>query len=348
MCDEDSSIPHRRIYLSEEAKEILEKIDRVAVHASDLDGIASAAILLLLKPTLKIDFLTVTEAKKAPAIYDLVVDLPKIGDAINIDHHKTNFENLLQSGRLSGRDLVDPASPSATALLAKYLGIDSDPHIEKIVEIANLADTGKFTEGIYLIDKIIKCYSRNPEALLKVAWAVAKYGDRFLEDPWLRGEISRLQKVFDQCKDLSKFVVEETIKKRNVKALILHVESGVPRICIGDLMHDFIESGGKIVVLINTMREKDPYCPSLTENMGQHTARISVRVRDVEFDARKFLERFGGGGHSVAAGAKLPIDLLPMFLLEAFQELSRVLGEVLYLNINRDMLGSIYQGDFNV
>ncbi len=336
MPSEEVSLPS--IDIPDRAKKILERIERVAVHASDLDGIASAAILLLLSPSLKIDFLSVTEAKKAPAIYDLVVDLPKIGNAINIDHHKTNYEYLIQYDLLSQKDLVDPESPSAAALLAKYFGIDGNNHVKRIIEIANLADMGKFTAEIYLIDKIIKCNSRNPDSLLKIALAVAKYGDKFLEDPWLRKEISRLEPVLKKCGSLSDFVVKEAIKKRGFRALILHVESGVPRICIGDLMHNFIEEGGRIVVLINTMREKDPYCPSLTESMGPQVARISIRVKGIEFDARKFLERFGGGGHKTAAGAKLPIDKLPIFLLEAFKELSRVCGQVLYLNLNKNTL----------
>lgn len=332
-----------RIKLSEEHRKIIDEINHVAVHASDLDGIASAALILLMKPTAKIDFLTVAEAKNCRNSYDLVIDLPKIGDAINIDHHKTNYDRLVAEARLSEIDLVDPEAPSAALLVAKYFGILGNKHVKNIVNIATKSDLGKFDDKIYVIDKIIKCNSRDKEALYRIAWAVAIHGKDFEKDEWLRSEIERIKKVFDECDRISRFVVDILLRKHKAKAVVLHVESSVPRICIGDVMHRYIESGGKIIVLINTMREKDKYCPSLTQNMGQPYARISIRSRDKNFDARKFLEQFGGGGHKVAAGARISIDNLHEFFLFVFRELSNYSRYVVYFKINKEALESMGQ-----
>ncbi|MEM1585737.1 MAG: DHHA1 domain-containing protein [Candidatus Korarchaeota archaeon] len=345
MCDqiEPDSIP--RVIVSEKARRILENIKRVAVHSGDLDGICSAAILLLLSQSIKIDFLSVTEAKKAPAIYDLVVDLPKIGNAINIDHHETNYEYLSKYNLLEEKDLVDPNAPSATELLAKYFNLENDDHIRKITNIANLADLNEFTEEIYLIDKVIKCHSRDPDALMKIALAIAKYGDEFLKDFWLRSQVSRLEPLLEKCSKFSSYIIDETIKKRDSRAVVLHVESGIPRVCINDILHDFLEAGGQAIVLINTIHENDIYCPSLATDIGKQSARISMRVRKANINAGQFLSLFGGGGHKCAAGAKLSIEMLPEFLLEVFKLLSMEFGCVLYLNINKKILSNVFQSE---
>ncbi len=49
----------------------------------------------------RIRFATVNEAKllsKSNFKTNYTVDLPKIGTSINIDHHKSNYENLLMTG----------------------------------------------------------------------------------------------------------------------------------------------------------------------------------------------------------------------------------------------------------
>lgn len=340
---ESESLPH--ISINGKTREILDTIKRVAVHSSDLDGICAAAILLLISPSIKIDFLSVTDAKRVPTVYDLVVDLPKIGNAINIDHHETNYEYLTKHNLLGEKDCVDPKAPSATELLVRYFNLHDNEHIGRIVNIANLADLGKFTKEIYLIDKVIKCHSRDPGSLMKIALAIAKYGDEFFKDAWLKEEVSRLEPVLKKCGELSNYVIKEAIEKRGCKAVVIHVESGVPRMCIGDILHDFLEAGGQAIVLINTMYESDPYCPSLTSDVGRQSARISMRVRSSNLNAGKFLSLFGGGGHKDAAGAKIPISMLPEFLLEVFNKLSREFDFVLYLNINRKILSDIFKGE---
>ena len=324
-----------KIPVNREIRGVLDRINYVAVHASDLDGIASAALIFLLKPSVKIDYLTVSEALNSYRDYDLVIDLPKIGDAVNIDHHRTNYERLKLEGRLTERDLVDPEAPSATLLVAKYFGIGDNPHVRRIVDIATRADLGQYDDDIYVIDKVIKCNSRDKEKLHRIMLTIALYADKVMKDRWFRAEVERLKPVFEICKIFSRAIIRDILDRYGVEYLIIHVESTVPRICVGDIMHDYIEAGGKIVVLINTMKEKDRYCPSLTENIGHRFVRVSIRSRDPEFDARRVLEMYGGGGHKVAAGARIPHDLLPDFLLFMMRNLASK-GPAIYLRINRE------------
>ena len=326
-------LPHSIILHPRKNRDILDKVDRVAVHASDFDGIASAALLVLMKPSIKIDFLTVSEALNPHGIYDMVIDLPKIGDAINIDHHKTNYERLISEGRLYKHDLVDPDAPSAAVLVAKYFDIMDDPHVAKIVEMANRADLGDFDDRIYVIDKVIKCNSRNKENLYRIMWAIARYGEYFEKDSWLQMEIERIRGVFDLCKRVSDGIAEYVLNTCRVHYLVVQVISGIPRICVGDIMHKFMERGGKVIVLINTMTGPDKYCPTLVGNTSNKFFRVSIRSRDESFDARRTLELFGGGGHKVAAGARIQRDLLGEFITMMLQKLSSLCGEVLYIKI---------------
>ncbi len=334
------NFPRLRVEIRPEVRAILEKISRVAVHGSDLDGIASAAILLLLKPSLKIDFLTVSEALNPHASYDLVVDLPKIGNAINIDHHKTNYEKLISEGRLNKEDLVDPNAPSAAMLVAKYFGIDTDPYVMKIVDMANRADLGQFDDKIYTIDKVIKCNSRDKESMYKIATAIAMYADNFDKDEWLQKEIDRIRGVFAICKRMAEEITDYVLKRCGIYYLIFQVVSGVPRICVGDIMHRYIEEGGKVIVLINTMEGQDKYCPSLTSNMSNRFFRVSIRSSDPNFDARKILEMFGGGGHKVAAGARIQRGLLAEFITMMLRELSSIGRFVMFLKVTEELLES--------
>lgn len=324
---EEKIVPKKNI-------DVLNRVERIAVHASDLDGIASAAIMLLLKPAVKIDFLSVNDAKNAVPIYDMVIDLPKIGNAINIDHHQTNYDHLIVQQRLTPQDLVDPKAPSATILLAEYFGISDNPHIGRIVEMATLSDTGQYNELLYIIDKIIKCNSRNPEALIRIAWAVARHADRFMEDEWLRTEYNRLEPVISRCKSIARKIVDEYLIKRNIRYLIAIVENSVPRICLGDIMYNYMKAGGSVIILINTMQEKDEYCPTLVDSIKRPSARISIRVSNADFDARSFLEKFGGGGHRVAAGAKIDLNDLGRFIYEAIRALQNIADIIGFLRIN--------------
>ena len=165
---------------------------RAAVHASDIDGIASAALLLMRYPNIEIDFLTLRDIKTKKE-YDFVVDLPKLENGkINIDHHKTNYEKLLRDGQLSQKDLVDPNAPSAAQLLIKYLSLENNSRAIEIASMANDSDQGKYDEKLYLLDKIIKCKSGDPETLYKIAELLIRRGRKFTKDEFFKHELNQL------------------------------------------------------------------------------------------------------------------------------------------------------------
>ncbi|MFX0126388.1 MAG: hypothetical protein ACFFAE_22390, partial [Candidatus Hodarchaeota archaeon] len=71
---------------------------------------------------------------------DYTCDLPKIGNSINYDHHKSNYENLIGSNRLTENDRVDPSAASATDIVYEELSLENDPITEEIRSLGHLAD----------------------------------------------------------------------------------------------------------------------------------------------------------------------------------------------------------------
>lgn len=280
---------------------------RVATHASDVDGIVSAALILMKYPDAKIDYLTLRDLSSAVGIdYDLIVDLPKLPLAkANVDHHISNYEKISKSNLLTDKDLIDPKAPSSASLLIKYLGLDNNSRARKLVELANIADTGGYSKKTYILDKIIKCHSNEPEILHKIAWILVEHGEDFLDDDWLKREWERLKKYLEKGRNISERIIKDVLKKK-IKYLIVDLISGFPRLAISDLQWLFINKGGNVIIVVNRMRENDPICPSLSKNASDDTVRISLRVsKKCDFNGRELAEKLGGGGHIKAAGARV-------------------------------------------
>ncbi len=307
---------------------------RVATHASDVDGIVSAALVLMKHPSAKIDYLTLRDLSSALEIeYDLVVDLPKLPLAkVNVDHHISNYEKVTKNNLLSGKDLIDPHAPSAASLLIKYLNLENNAKAKKLVELANIADTGRYSKKTYILDKIIKCHSNEPDILHKIAWILVEKGDDFLDDEWLKNEWRRISKFLDKGRELSERIVKNVLKKK-IKYLIVDLIEGFPRLAISDLQWLFINKGGNVIIVVNRMRDNDPVCPSLTKNASDDTARISIRVsRNCDFNGRAFAEKLGGGGHVKAAGARVKASNYFEALGKMISELS-IYGFVGYIQV---------------
>jgi len=296
---------------------------RAAVHASDVDGIVCAALILMKYPNSKLDFLTVGEALKTEEEYDLVVDLPKTKNAkVNIDHHISNYQRLLSEGRLSEDDLIDPTAPSAAHLLIKYLKLKDNPRAKELVEMADIADTGGYSKETYILDRIIKCNSNEPDKLMKIAWALIEHGKDFLNDEFMRLEWERIKKGVELGKEYSRRIINEALNK-GVEILIVDLVKGFPKVAIADLQHDFLDRGGKIIIVINRMRDIDKFCPSLKRN--GNLVRFSMRVaKNFDFNIRELAEKIGGGGHPKASGAAVNESEYGRALLTLIEELSKV------------------------
>ena len=296
---------------------------RVATHASDIDGVVSAALVLMKYPNAKIDFLTLRDLRLVSDVeYDLVIDLPKLPKAkANVDHHLSNYEKLVKDKRITEKDLIDPKAPSAADLLIKYLNLEDNPKARKLVELANIADTGGYTKEIYILDKIIKCHSNEPDILHKIAWILVDMGSDFMRDNWIINEWKRIKPWLEKGRKIGKKIVKEALKK-GIKYLIVDLISGYPRLAISDLQWLFLNKGGSVIIVINRMTEQDPVCPRITRGNLHDTVRISLRVsKNCNFDGRKLAEMLGGGGHEKAAGARFRGE-------EYFDMLAKVLDEL--------------------
>lgn len=272
---------------------------KVAVHSEDIDGIACAALFLLVDPSTHIRFLTVHEAHETEEEFDFIADLPKcLRCKVNIDHHKSNLENLISSGRLSEKDLIDPSSPSAALLVMKYFNLEKNPIAREIVEIANDADRGILNEKTILLDKIIKLHIRDQNYLRKIALVLAKKGSKFDSDKWFKKEAEEVLELLKKYDNILNATISDALSRR-LNYVIFDVR-WFPYFIAKDFAQKFALSGGGVGISI--------YIDPVTNK-----PRCSIRVsKSFEFHANKFVQKLGGGGHEKAAGALLndPIDLV--------------------------------------
>ncbi|GEM_PF-1118342 len=295
------------------------KYKRVAVHREDLDGISCAA-LILRKAMLEgeeppeILFLSIREVMEYPETIDLAADLPKGPNVIrNVDHHDSNYQRLLKEGRLTEEDAIDPKAPSAAQVLKTYLGLDGDPIAEEIVEMANITDTGGQTEETIPASKIISVYRKNPDVLLRLAWALAKYGKRYLQDE----EIRKLRESIKKDREDRYAYLDRKLSElsNRAKRLILYV-SEVPSYARFDIPRLLFSKGAELVALLyNT----------------EHGYRLSLRSAGPS--VRYIAEALGGGGHEQSAGALIGKD--EKRLLETIGFIAKERGDVLYSEIKK-------------
>ncbi len=281
---------------------------KVAVHNDDIDGISCAALILLKHPDAEIHFLSVTEAQETNEEYDIVADLPKPKNAkINIDHHESNLERLKSENRLSPQDLIDPTSPSAARLVAKYLGLESNI-AKEIVEMADMADTGHLDEDLYKLDKVIKYYVRDEKMLRVLAEILSKKGRKFVEDKTFQELWKNVEsKLTEGKKRIEKGLSQ--LKESKVKLALVLVSDDIPYFLAKDIAHLFLENGGYAIAVIY----RDP-------NTG--FKRVSFRIsKECKIQANKIAEEIGGGGHEKAAGAILNnVEYALARILERFGE----------------------------
>ena len=181
---------------------------KIATHASDVDGLVSAALFLLKYPDAEIRFLKLGDLKYVNEEFDYIVDLPKIdGAKINIDHHISNYKHLVKEGKLTDKDLVDPKAPSAATLVIKYLDLTNNKIARELVKMAEIADTGRYDPNLIKLDLIIKCANGHQDKLLLIAKKLSEKGKDILKDEFIKREWKRLEKAYKKglkiAKDIS-------------------------------------------------------------------------------------------------------------------------------------------------
>lgn len=277
----------------------------MACHKEDIDGIVSAALILKVFPEALIVFTKPSEILKMKIKFDIVCDLPKPKFCdICIDHHLSNYQTLLESGRLSDKDLVDPNASSAARLVAKYFNLN-DNVSKELVEMADNADSGQLDEDLMTLDLLIKSSLGDPTKLHWIAKKLAQSGRKIFDDPEFKIEISKLQHLIFKKNEIVELA--SRMVKKNVEVCIFDCRSLDP--ALGRIAPTtFCKIGGKAAASI------------YFEDAGD--VKVSIRVGDIEFDAHEFAKRYGGGGHAKAAGivvknggilAKLISDFISSF-----------------------------------
>ncbi|MGQ4891375.1 MAG: DHHA1 domain-containing protein [Candidatus Njordarchaeia archaeon] len=298
---------------------------KIATHASDIDGLVSAALFLIKYPDAEIEFLKIGDLKDAAQReYDYVLDLPKLPNAkINIDHHASNYNRLRKSGNLTDRDIVDPKAPSAATLVIRYLGLLDNKVARELLAMAEKADTGNHDKNTIKLDLIIKCANGDQEKLIKIAKKLSQVGSKILKDPWIKKEWKRIEKHYKRGEKIAKDVAKK-FSKMGIKNAIIDLKSGFPRIAFGSIAHQFMKHGGEVIVVINRMEEEDNLCPSPNKKERERQAKFSFRVsNNTDFDSRMIAEKLNGGGHVKASGGRVPIEEYPSALLKIIKEFSK-------------------------
>jgi len=222
---------------------------------------------------------TVLKAIEAPAIF------------INIDHHVSNE-------RYGTLNYVDPASPATGQIVFEFLrdrGAEITPEIAGNLFAAISTDTGSFQ------------YTNTTARTFEVAAELVKAGVNV-------GELS--------C------AIYDTQPRRRFELLKLAVNSA--RFLCGGQVACFSLKRADVERLgltpedsegvIDHLRAVDSVVAAVFfEEMEDGKTRVSARSKDLRVDICKVCQLFGGGGHPLAAGARMagPIEVAEEKFLKA-------------------------------
>jgi len=317
---------------------------RVATHASDIDGIVSAALFLLKYSEAEITFLKIGDLRNVEEDeFDYIVDLPKTRKAkVNIDHHESNYKKLVKENRLTDKDLVDPKAPSAATLVFRYLKLHNSKKAIELVKMAEKADTGNHDKNLIKLDLVIKCANGDQDKLLTLARKLSEKGKKIFKDPWFKRAWKRIEPHYKVGERLAEKIAKKA-KKMKIEALIIDLKSGYPRIAFGALAHKFLRNNGKVIAVINRMEEEDELCPPAnTNNEKEKVIKISFRVsNESQFNARELAEKIGGGGHIKAAGCRTKLEEFENALGLIISEFSKYYQPVGYITIDLSNLKNV-------
>lgn len=294
----------------------------IIVTHTDFDGICSAALFLRkYGEKAKIRFATVNEAKQLSESNfktNYTVDLPKIGNSINIDHHKSNYENLLMTGQLTEEDRVIPTADSATELVYEYLEFNNDSIATEIRKIGNLADTAQLPDKYRPLDIILSMNGDNPEVLRKISMLLSNYGSKILSTTWVKQNYENYQEVFEKThKKINTFI--ESIGEYP-RILILDTRGSIPGKLAKEVFRPIFEKDVAVVALI--------YIKSSTE-LIRVSFRVTKRNNEQDFyDVSLVAKAFNGGGHKMAAACTITSNQIPGSLIKELKKIVRPSDEI--------------------
>ncbi len=275
--------------------ELISKSEKLSVasHGEDLDGLFSAAIIILLHPSeLKLKFTAPYEIKTAEESYDMVLDLPppQGGAKILVDHHESN---ILLTNRVQ-KAYLKPEYPSTARLLYDLIK-EKEPSIEsyeRTIALVDETDTGNldlfsalFTSAIRKIFKVRRKYLASISKDLLVHPPTTS--SDLVNLPSIRKETRLIRREYGD-------LIEKIGSMRGGEALLVKLES-VPAYLV-----PIIQLAAKRYLLFGTITSG-----------SDGALRISIRSQsNSPLSALKVAEAMGGGGHENAAGALImPSDM---------------------------------------
>ncbi|MFW9995757.1 MAG: bifunctional oligoribonuclease/PAP phosphatase NrnA [Candidatus Odinarchaeota archaeon] len=275
----------------------------IAVHSADIDGLGSAALFLRFhklinsKKEIKVFFRSVNEMLTSEEEFDYTFDLPKTENVkINIDHHYSNYNRLINENRLSPSDLVDPSSPAAAKLVYEYFFINDDVKKDRIArEIRDLsiaADSGGLPDEFRVLDYLIKWYGDSDVMLRKIVEVIANNGYDSIKHPWILEKYKQFRKILIKTQEL----VNKFFQKVHDLPEILFLDTNgaiAGKLAKEVVLHSFSRNVVLLAIFSYSTRDK--------------MYAVSFRVRKENqnmFDVMDLAEKLGGGGHPMASAAR--------------------------------------------
>ena len=251
-------------------------------HEEDADGIVSAALYLRVHPDAILILARPQEIRRDRFswfnlfTWDYVADLPCPKKAkLRVDHHKTNTP-------CAEIEYYDPEAPSAATLALKALNLENDLEMVRLVELTKQTDTANIVdEEAWDLNDAVK--GSNYEGRVWLAYELARRGLDALKDervkPWIEKN-RRRRKLTEEI--AAKIEVEEVT--------LLEFEKDID-ISYRGLCALLEKQGAKFITVI--VPKEGIYRPYIGAS------------RDSSYDASIVASRLGGGGHKVAAGARV-------------------------------------------
>jgi oligoribonuclease NrnB/cAMP/cGMP phosphodiesterase (DHH superfamily) len=296
----------------------------IVVTHTDLDGICSAALFIRkFGSDIEIIYTTVNEAKqisKGNIIVDYTCDLPKVGDSINIDHHRSNYERLIETNNLTPYDRVDPKAASATDLVYTFLGFADDVISEEIRNLGHLADTANLPDEYRPLDIVLNMNNDNKTFLRELSELLAEKGKDILITTWLKEHHLKVFDIFEETHQKIQFFLSKHTQLPRI--LILDVRESLPNKLAKEVFRPIFNRNVAVIALLYSKSYEEPL-------------RISFRVKKEEqenYDVSIVAEAFGGGGHRMASACSPKSNDIPNKLIQEIQKISKPNDTLQYLH----------------
>ncbi|MFN0127745.1 MAG: DHH family phosphoesterase [Verrucomicrobiales bacterium] len=215
-----------------------------------------------------------TQPRLGEAVNAAIADVPQL---VNVDHHISNT-------RYGHHHYIDPTAPATGQIIAEWLEMARVPIEADIAEnlyTAISTDTGSFQ------------YSNTTPATYR--WAA-----RLIEAGLNVGELNR--KIYQSSPLRRIRLLGELLQ-------VLDISSD-GRVASWHLTLDMMARAGARPEdsenMIDHIRGIDGVVvAAFFEELADGKVRLSLRSKDVRFDASALCAQFGGGGHKMAAGARM-------------------------------------------